>query len=207
MKQSLLLLLSLLFVLSSCIKDDNDDSQTFTKSDANKCFNLTRGDYSGYLVYPAQNPDKAADQADTLAISWEVTADTMLVIDQFPGKAIAESITRNNELKAAMIEQNPIQKLSCYMAYYAIDPAVMFILGPKKMEFPVFFDGATHTVKAYFWSDTISEVLSYGAKNTSNNEMVVRIVLGAVYLDDNENTNLLGSFSSIMVPIYLTTSF
>lgn len=201
-----LFMFSIIFVFSSCIKDENN-IQSFTKADADKCFLLTRGDYSGYLVYPAQNPDKAIDQADTIAISWNVSADTMLVVNQFPGKVIAESITRNNELKAKMIEQNPIQKLSCYMAFYEIDPTIMFILGPQKMEFPVFYDGATHTVKAYFWSDTISEVLSYGAKNASNNEMVVRIMLAAVYLDDNENSNLLGSLTNIMIPIYLTTSF
>jgi hypothetical protein len=192
----------------SCLSDSDENSnQGLSKAEINQCVTNTRGEYSGYLVYPARNPTVSTDQADTLTINWTITSDTTLVVSHFPGKTIAENITRNNELKAAMIEQNPTQQLLCDMAFYAADPTIMFVLGPHKMEFPVYYKDATHTVKAYFWSNTVSEILSNGAVDPSNKEMVARIVLGAVYLDDDENTNLLGTSSTIMIPIYLTTSF
>ena len=206
MKQSLLLFLTSFLFFSCLSSSDDDDNQLLSKSEINRCFTLTRGNYNGYLVYPAQNPNKASDQADTLDINWTVTADTMLVVDRFPAKAIAGNITLNDELKTALIEQNPTQKMSCYMVFYQADPTIMFMLAPQMMEFPVFYDGATHTVKAYYWSNNVNQAISHGARELSTSEMVVRIVLGAIYLDNNETNNLLGTASTYMIPVYLTTS-
>lgn len=189
--------------LTSCINDDDSDSG-LSNADISRCYKAVLGDYSGKLVYNATNPQDVYDTMDTLSVQWTVNADTTLLIRDFPIKALVEQV-RDTELKAALQEQNPVQNISCYMAFTMLqDSYIQFALGPLKIDFPVYYKEANHTVSVYFWANGSS----FGEKDTVSGDMIVRLVVAAAYLDDNSSNNLLTSYGSdtATIPVYFTTT-
>ena len=187
--------------LTSCIDDNNDDNG-LTKAQISQCLTAVVGNYSGKMIYAANNPADIADKQDTLDINWTITSDTIVTIKDFPAKAIAENIV-NIDLKTALQEQNPKQDIKCLMAFVLNDPYIEFVLGPQKAEFPVFYKDQTHTLSVYFWTD-----YSYGDKALSSNLMVLHMTMGAVFLDTDEETNLASSTGAktVAIPYIITTN-
>ena len=191
--------------LTSCIKDDDNDSPTgLSKAEITKCYNAVLGDYYGKLVYPATNPEDYHDALDTLDAQWTINADTTLSFKGFPSDAVAEQL-RDADLKKALQEQSSLQNVNCHIAFTSLQNYnVQFALGVEKVSFPISYKDADHTLNAYFWADGSS----YGAKEIISGDMVVRLVMGGVYLDDDTKTNLItgNSYDVVSVPIFLTTT-
>ena len=187
--------------LTSCIDDNNDDNG-LTKAQISQCLTAVVGNYSGKIIYAANNPADIADKQDTLDINWAITSDTIVTIKDFPAKVIAESIV-NKDLKTALQEQNPKQDIKCLMAFILNDPYIEFVLGPQKVDFPVFYKDQSHTVSAYFWTD-----YSYGDKDPSTGLTVLRLTMGAVFLDTDDKTNLVSSSGTeaVTIPFFFTTA-
>ena len=188
--------------LTSCINDDDNDNNGLTKAQISQCLTAVVGDYSGKMIYAAKNAANLSDTQDTLDINWTISTDTMVIVKAFPAKAIAESIW-NSDLKAALQEQNPVQDIKCQMAFVINDPYIEFILGPQKADFHVFYKEQTHTLSVYFWAN-----YSYGDKDPSSGLTVLRLTMGAAYLDNDEKSNLINSYGTeaVTIPFILTTS-
>ena len=187
--------------LTSCMKNENTE-EGLSSSDFSKCLNAVRGDYNGYLLYGAVNPQIPADDIVTLAVSWSITADTMLIVRDFPLAPVVEKIVDAN-LKKELQEQNLHHPLRCHVGFTMIDPYIEFLLAPLALEVPVTYKGQTHTLLVYFWFDSHS----FGAKNLLTQEMNIQLVVAAAYLDDADSLNLLSRdySTTVQVPILLTT--
>jgi len=187
---------------TSCLNDDDNDNSGLTKAEISQCLAAVVGNYSGKMIYAAKNADNLADTQDTLDINWTVNTDTMLIVKALPAKVVAESIW-DSELKAALQEQNPVQDLKCQMAFVLNDPYIEFILGPQKVDYPVFYKEQSHTLSIYFWAN-----YSYGDKDPSSNLMVLRLAMGAAYLDNDEKTNHINSYGTeaVTIPFLFTTA-
>ena len=187
--------------LNSCMKTEESDNG-LTNSEISQCLTAVRGNYTGHLLYSAYNAQKPSDDTDTLEIDWTITADTTLIVRQFPLAPITEKIVDLN-LKQALKEQSPFGELKCNMLFTMIDPYVEFLLAPQKLDVPVFYNEQTHTLSVYFWFDSHS----FGAKNLVTQDMNVYLVAAAAYLDDNTSNNLLNrDFSQTsQIAILLTT--
>lgn len=185
-----ILALGCIAVLSftSCLKDDNDNENTgLSKSQKAQCFAVVRGEYTGKLIYPAQNTQN--DNSDTIDINWSVGADTMLVLKSIPAQVVAEQI-QNVDLKAALLEQNPVANISCYLGFAAMDPDVEFYIAPIKIQYPVFYKDETHTLNVYFWANS---VYSIGYKVSTSGIMEGRLLMASAYLDSDESKNYFSS--------------
>lgn len=181
--------------LSSCIKDDTK-TLGLSMSEIGQCLSIVRGDYSGQLLYQTKLT------TDTANVNWSVTADTMLIIRDFPTSAVTERIA-NNDLKEAMAEQCPTWLLKCDMAFTMLDPYVEFLLGPLNMEIPVYYNNANHKLTVVFWySDS-----SFGAVEPKTKEMTIRLVMAAAYLDDDNNKNLFSGANTVeQISIAISTA-
>lgn len=188
--------------LVSCLKSETSE-EGLSQAQISQCFAAVKGNYSGKMIYSAKNPQNIYDNQDTIDIEWTVNNDTMLIVKSFPANIVAENI-RNNDVKASLMEDNPKQDVKCMMAFTGNDPYVQFVLGPQRVDYPCFYKGFTHTLNVFFWAD----YHSYGEKDASNGEMVVRLTLAAAYIDGDENTNLLSSYTSeaAAIPVIITNT-
>ena len=188
--------------LTSCINNDDSDSG-LSNADISRCYKAVLGDYSGKMLYSATNPQDVYDTMDTLNVQWTVNADTILIVKEFPAIVLADQL-HDTELKEALKEQNPVQNISCFMAFVSLqDSYIQFIVGPQKVDFPVSYKGSTHTLSVYFWANNSS----FGEKDSTSGDMIMRLIIGAACLDGDTSINLLTSYSSdnVMIPIYFTT--
>lgn len=180
--------------LTSCLKSDDDNNDNgLSQAEISECFAAVRGSYTGKLVYETRNVQSPTDTVD---VSWNVGSDTLLVLRPFPANAVASQINDVN-LKKAVEGTDYLSELKCYLGFYKYDTNVMFYIAPMKVEFPIFYKNATHTLSVYFWSSAYS----YGYKNTKTGDMEAQLVMAAAYLDDDENTNYLNSSTSALVSI------
>jgi len=129
----------------------------------------------------------------------------MLIVKEIPAAAIAGTIA-DNELRTALEEQNPVKDVECYIGFYSLDSYVRFYLAPQKTDYPVFLNGQTHTVSAVFWAATYSSYSSMGYKELTSGLIAGQLVLGGVYLDNNENKNYLSSSSTPAIPLVFATN-
>ena len=192
--------------LTSCLKsDDENENSGLTKAEISQCYNAMRGDYSGKMLYYKLTDELNVYDTDTIDVDWTVTADTMLVLKNLPAEVFAGTIA-DKDLRDALVEQNPVNDLKCYVAFYGLDSYVNFYLGPQMTEYPVFLnDQKTHTVSVVFWSNPYySYTNSFGLKDLASGFVACQIILGGIYLDD-ENKNYLGSGSTTTIPIIFST--
>ena len=190
--------------LTSCLEDNDNDNTGLSKDDISRCYKAILGNYSGKLLFSATNPKDVYDVMDTLEVQWTVNADTVLLIKDFPATALVEQV-RNTELREALQEQNPVKDISCYMVFTAFkDSYIQFALGPQKIDFPVFYKEATHTLSIYFWANGSS----FGEKDTATGDMILRLIVGAAYLDNDSSYNYITDYSTdtATIPIYFTTT-
>ena len=193
--------------LTSCLKsDDNNTNNGLTKAQIGQCFNAIHGEFSGEMIYPVLINDVNSYGTDTIDIDWTVTADTMLIVKELPAEAIAGTIA-DNELRTALEEQNPVRDIECYIGFYSLDSYVRFYLAPQKTDYPVFLDGQTHTVSVVFWASAYSSYSSLGYKELTSGLIAGQLVLGGVYLDNNQNKNYLstGVSTNPAVPLIFAT--
>lgn len=175
--------------LTSCLKND-DDNQGLSPTQISQCFNAVRGEYTGKLIYPS-NSTKYGN-ADTVDVSWSIGADTMLVLRSFPAKAIGEQVY-DVDLKNALLESDFTSELKSYIGFYKYDAEVLFLIGPQKMDFPVFYKGMTRTLSVYFWANDYS----FGYKDLKTGDMEARIILASAYIDNDESKNYVNNSSGM----------
>ena len=190
--------------LASCVSSSNEEDESLSNADIAACFNAVRGDYSVKIVFNAKNSSNIYDNQDTLDINWSFTADSTLIIRSFPAKILAESIS-NTSVKNALLEQDPKRDLNCLIAFYQLSPYVQFLIGPKKLDYYILINDETHTLSMYCWANNYS----FGAKNSSDDTMFLRLEIAAAYLDGNESLNLLSSYNSselVQIPILIATT-
>jgi hypothetical protein len=157
------------------------------------------------MIYPVLNNELNTYGTDTIDIDWLVDADTMLIVKELPAEAIAGTIA-DKELRTALEEQNPVKDVECYIGFYSLDSYVRFYLAPQKTDYPVYLNGQTHTVSAVFWAATYSSYSSMGYKELTSGLIAGQLVLGGVYLDNNENKNYLSSSSTPAIPLVFATN-
>ena len=191
---------------TSCLKsdDNNNNNNGLTKAQIGQCFDAIHGEFSGKMIYPVLINDLNTYGTDTIDIDWTVTADTMLIVKELPAEAIAGTIT-DNELRTALEEQNPVSDVECYIGFYSLDSYIRLYLAPQKVDYPVFLNGQTHTVSAVFWAATLSNYSSMGYKELTSGLVAGQIVIGAVYLDNNQNKNYLSTSTTSAVPLIFAT--
>lgn len=186
--------------LTSCLKDNDDDNQGLTPAQISQCYNAVRGEYSGKMVYPSR--DTKYGSTDTIDVSWSVGEDTMLIIRPFPATIVAQQIT-DAEMKEALMQEGITGELRCYIGFFQLEEEADFLVAPKKVDFPIFYKGGTHTLSLYFWSNSYS----WGFKNLSTGAMGGQLVMSYAILDDDETRNYLNSSSSYAsIPIIFSTS-
>ena len=133
--------------LTSCLKDSDDDyNNGLTPAQISQCYNAVKGSYTGKLVYPSS--DTKYGYTDTIDVSWSIGADTMLVINSFSSKVIAEQI-KDTELKEALLQEEQLSVLKNYLHFIKNDSEVQFLLAPQTIEFPVFYKDKTKHSKNY----------------------------------------------------------
>ena len=94
--------------LSSCLSGGNGGEEPkfkqITSVERTTMMNAIVGNYSGKLKFIKSLGDNKIDSAD---ISWSVTADTMLVIEKFPVRAISGSVQAGEEMKRKLTAAEP----------------------------------------------------------------------------------------------------
>lgn len=174
--------------LTSCLGDDNDNNQGLTPAEVGQCLTATKGSYQGKIYYQATNPENINDAIDTLDVRWTVTADTTLIVQEFPAAVAAANIKGNNdELKEALLEADP-QPLNAYLGFYENDP-ISFLLYPLSVKYTVFYGERTHSATVVFWVNNYS----YGIYNQTSRLFEMQFVLAALYIDDDTDHNYLAS--------------
>lgn len=158
---------------------DNDDSgsnyQPPTTAQIKAAYESIKGSYTGKLVYPTFSTAKSS-VLDTLDTSWEISNDSMLVIKDFPTKALASNIT-DAKLKEALANA-PAQNLNCRFGFYQVDPLV-FLINPKTQKYTLNYDGKTHEVLVVYYVNSSN---SFGSIN-KDKVLQMQIAEGGIYVD------------------------
>ena len=187
--------------LTACLKnDDNDESNGLTPAQITQCFNALRGEYSGQMIYPVYMQSVNDYDTDTVDIDFTVATDTTLTIHELPAKVVAGTVN-DEDLRTAMVEQNPINRVKCLMGFYNLNTFVEFYLGPQKVDYPIFYKNQTRTLSVYFWVNTTS----FGFKELTSGLVAGQIVMGAIYLDNDNSKNYLLTGSTPSVPLIFAT--
>ncbi|MGM9703645.1 MAG: DUF4840 domain-containing protein [Prevotella sp.] len=168
---------------TSCNSDTDNSYQGLTEAEVQQCFLATRGLYNGKVVYLAENKANVNDKTDTLSVNWEISTDSTMTIYNFPVKALAEKITYNDELKAAIAELNP-RTLKCAIQYVYATP-IQFLIGPENLDYELKYGGSTHKVQfRFFWNN-----YSFGQfSSTAKHPMEMQLWVAALYVDGNQTS-------------------
>ena len=187
--------------LTSCLSDDNNENQGMTREEVSQCFTAMRGSYTGKLLFESENPNNPNDYVDTLDIDWSVTADTMIVINQFPQATFLEQV-QDSTLKAALAEAVPAQ-LEMDFGFYQATP-ISFVLYPHTINYNIEIDGVAHKASLAFWFNSYS----YGYYDTTSRVFRMQVIMAALYLDESTNRNYLikSGSSSTSLPVVITNA-
>ena len=186
---------------TSCLGDDNNENTGLSRQQMNECFNIIRGDYSGKLLFESVNPNNPNDYADTLDITWSVTSDTMIVINQFPQAAFLGEV-QDSTLKAALAKVAPVS-LKANFGFYQINP-VAFMLYPIILDYDIEIDNVAHKASLTFLFNNYS----FGNYDSTSRVFQMQLIIAALYLDENTNRKyLLRSGSTITSrPVVITNA-
>ena len=169
---------------TSCVNDNDNSSNTMTPDEVNYCFRTVRGDYTGDLIYVAQNVKDVNDKTDTLKISWSISNDSTLKIHNFPAKLLADNIS-DEKLKAALAEADD-QDIVCRIGFVNTQP-VQFLINPVAPSFTINFEGADHKIQPAFYVNTAN---SFGSYTSTKSELYMQIIEGAIFMDGKQTTYL-----------------
>ena len=167
---------------ASCNTDENKYS--LTKEEVATCLNAVKGNYTGKLIYPNQNPNNSNDKTDSLNIQWSANLDTTITVKQFPVSLLSNYV-EDNTLKDALANA-PSQDLKCGIYFTNVSP-VVFLVNPTSISVSLNYGGKTHQVKARFYVNTL---FSYGAYTSAKKEMQYQVLLHSIIVDEG-HTNYL----------------
>ena len=200
-------LLTLLFAafaaltLTSCLNDD-DDNTGLTAEQIQMAYNATRGSHSGKIYYTTGFDKDGKDVKDSAVVSWDVTSDTVMYINNVPSKVLA-SVIADDDIRAAVETQGP-QRIKCYINYINVSP-IQWLVNPVSVSFDnVEYNGAKHKVTIAFY---VNSNYSFGQLITSVNPNIqmMQFIAGALYVDDkinSEGINFLYDTSKVNVSNY-----
>jgi len=171
--------------LTSCLNDD-DDNTGLTAEQIQMAYNATRGSHSGKIYYTTGFNKDGKDVKDSADVSWDVTSDTVMYINNVPAKALASVIADDN-IRAAVETQGP-QSIKCYINYINVSP-IQWLVNPVSVSFDnVEYNGAKHEVTIAFY---VNSNYSFGQLITSVNPNIqmMQFIAGALYVDDKINSD------------------
>ena len=166
--------------LTSCLKDDNNSNSGLSDAEKQYCATVVKGNYTGSLIYAAKNIKDVTDVTDTVAVSWSVTNDSTLTIHKFPSRLLAEQVS-DEALKSAIAEY-PDQDINCRIGFITNNP-IQWLINPSAPCYKVQLEGAEHVVYVGFYVNTTS---SFGRYDSTNKQVVMQIVEGAIFMDEKE---------------------
>lgn len=172
--------------ITSCIGDDNnDEGLTFLpKEQAAQCFQLMKGNYTGYLFYSKDNTTNQQASADSVAVSWSVINDSTITVSNIPSNLIA-GIINHTGMKEALAEAAP-QTLKCYYKFVSSSP-MQFLAYPASMSYKLNYGGKEHKVDVAFYVNT---PYSFGEYVQNTQRMNLQVIIGAIYEDGNSTSYL-----------------
>lgn len=187
--------------LTSCLNDDNDNTG-LTAEQIQMAYNATRGSHSGKIIYTTGFDKDGKDVKDSANVSWDVTSDTVMYINNVPSKVLA-SVIADDDIRAAVETQGP-QRIKCYINYINVSP-IQWLVNPISVSFDnVEYNGAKHKVTIAFYANSN---YSFGQLITSvtPNIQMMQFIAGALYVDDkinSEGINYLYDTSKVNVSNY-----
>ena len=187
-------------ILTSCLGDDND-GQGLSRQEISQCFQAIKGNYTGKIVFENHNPNNYNDIADTLDIAWSITADTLIVINEFPQAIILDRITEE-PMKEALQAAVPAT-LNSVFGFYQTDP-IGFLLYPYSVVYDIELNGVAHKATLAFYINNYS----FAIFDTSTRVMQMRFQVAGLYLDENANHNYLTntSYNNTSIPVVITNA-
>lgn len=187
--------------LTSCLNDD-DDNTGLTAEQIQMAYNATRGSHSGKIIYTTGFDKDGKDVKDSANVSWDVTSDTVMYINNVPSKVLA-SVIADDDIRAAVETQGP-QRIKCYINYINVSP-IQWLVNPVSVSFDnLEYNGAKHKVTIAFYANSN---YSFGQLITSvtPNIQMMQFIAGALYVDDkinSEGINFLYDTSKVNVSNY-----
>ena len=171
--------------VTSCLSsdDDNNSSQGLSKAEIAQCFLTVGGNYTGDLLYLATSAD-GTERVDTLAGSWYIPTDSTLIINDFPGKVLAESVSYP-ALKEALADA-PNQMIKCRIGFVETSP-IQFLINPYTLEYQLHYDGDDHKVQIVFYT---YNTYSFGYYDATLEQLMMKIIYAALYVDGKETSYL-----------------
>ncbi len=171
--------------LTSCLNDD-DDNTGLTAEQIQMAYNATRGSHSGKIYYTTGFNKDGKDVKDSANVSWDVTSDTVMYINNVPSKVLA-SVIADDDIRAAVEKQGP-QRIKCYINYINVSP-IQWLVNPVSVSFDnVEYNDAKHKVTIAFY---VNSNYSFGQLITSVNPNIqmMQFIAGALYVDDKINSD------------------
>ena len=171
--------------LTSCLNDD-DDNTGLTAEQIQNAYNATRGSHSGKIYYTTGFDKDGKDVKDSAVVSWDVTSDTVMYINNVPSKVLA-SVIADDDIRAAVESQGP-QRIKCYINYINVSP-IQWLVNPVSVSFDnLEYNGAKHKVTIAFYANSN---YSFGQLITSvtPNIQMMQFIAGALYVDDKINSD------------------
>lgn len=170
--------------LTSCLNDD-DDNTGLTAEQIQMAYNATRGSHSGKIIYTTGFDKDGKDVKDSANVSWDVTSDTVMYINNVPAKVLA-SVIADDDIRAAVETLGP-QRIKCYINYINVSP-IQWLVNPVNVSFDnLEYNGAKHKVTIAFYANSN---YSFGQLITSvtPNIQMMQFIAGALYVDDKINS-------------------
>lgn len=189
-------------ILTSCLNDDNDDNNGLTAEQIQMAYNATKGSHNGKIYYTTGFNKDGKDVKDSANVSWDVTSDTVMYINNVPSKVLA-SVIADDDIRAAVETQGP-QRIKCYINYINVSP-IQWLVNPVSVSFDnVEYNGAKHKITIAFYANSN---YSFGQLITSvtPNIQMMQFIARALYVDDkinSEGINYLYDTSKVNVSNY-----
>jgi hypothetical protein len=186
--------------LTACLGDDND-SQGLSRQEISECLQAVKGNYTGKIVFENHNPNNYNDIADTLDIAWSITADTLIIVNEFPQVVVLDRITEE-PMKEALEAAAPAPLKSIF-GFYQTDP-IGFLLYPYSVVYDIELNGAPHKATLAFYINNYSFALF----DAPSRVMQMRFQVAGLYLDENANHNYLtnASYNNSSIPVIITNA-
>lgn len=175
--------------LTSCLNDD-DDNTGLTAEQIQMAYNATRGSHSGKIYYTTGFDKDSKDVKDSANVSWDITSDTVMYINNVPSKVLA-SVIADDDIRAAVETRGP-QRIKCYINYieYRNDKPIrcLWLVNPVSICFDnLEYNGAKHKVTIAFFANSNYSIGQLITSVTPNIQMM-QFIAGALYVDDKINS-------------------
>lgn len=180
--------------LTSCLDDDDDNG--LTADERLECFNATRGEHSGKLIFRKAGNSTNVAYNDTVSAAWSITTDSTMTIYNVPSRAIASAIdTTTASTKAANIEAynaivaQPAKTVSCAINYYRNNP-ISWAIYPAAITYEgIPYGGKQCRVQILYYTNYC--VGTYSSTGSSRSMQMQIVVAGA---------NVDGTYTAELIP-------